>query len=35
VRCRQWCKTAMEYDDLLRKTDQMQDFREGWDDANH
>jgi hypothetical protein len=35
VRCRQWCRTAMEYDDLLRKTDQMQDFREECDDGHH
>lgn len=28
VRCRQWCRTAMEYHELLRKHDQMQDFGE-------
>ena len=28
VRCRQWCKTVMDYDDLLLKNDQMQDFGE-------
>ncbi len=33
VRCRQWCKTAMDYNDLLRKNDQMQDFREGCGDG--
>ncbi|MEA4927555.1 MAG: hypothetical protein VB104_02635 [Candidatus Limiplasma sp.] len=26
VRCRHWCKTAMDYDELLRRNDQMQDF---------
>ena len=29
VRCRQWCRTAMDYKELLRRNDQMQDFREG------
>ncbi len=29
VRCRQWCKTAMDYAELLRRNDQMQDFKEG------
>ena len=33
VRCRQWCKTAMDYDELLRRNDQMQDFREGGSDG--
>ena len=32
VRCRQWCKTALEYEELLRKNDQMQDFGEGCGD---
>lgn len=28
VRCRQWGKTAMDYGELLQKTDEMQDFEE-------
>lgn len=27
VLCRHWCKTALDYDELLRRNDQMQDFR--------
>ena len=27
VRCKQWGKKAMDYDDLLHKINQMQDFR--------
>jgi len=28
VRCKQWAKKAMDYNDLLNKTDEMQDFVE-------
>lgn len=29
VRCKKWAKKAMDYNDLLNKTDEMQDFVEG------
>lgn len=33
LRCGKWCLTTMDYDELIRKNDQMQDFREAVSDG--